>query len=130
LVIELLDPHPDTELEAPTGEMVHRGSGFSEGTWKMQDRIRNERPDPNRVGPQCHRSDDGQTIEPRDRGIAGVSRVIRCEEEIKAKPLDMSPALKQCWERRIRKDQDAESQHHSVGGWGAHWRRDPSPGDR
>ena len=52
------------------------------------------------------------------------------EEEIKAKLLDLSPALTQRWERRIRKDQDAESEHHSVGGWGAHWRRDPSPGDR
>jgi integrase len=33
LVVELLDPHPNTELrEAPAAEMVHRGGSFSEGT--------------------------------------------------------------------------------------------------
>jgi hypothetical protein len=35
--------------------MVHRGSGFSEGTRKVQDRIRNERPDPDHIGPERHR---------------------------------------------------------------------------
>jgi hypothetical protein len=49
-VIEFLDAHPNSKLEAPAGEVVRRGRRFSEGTWKMQDRIRHERPDPDRVG--------------------------------------------------------------------------------
>jgi hypothetical protein len=51
LVVELLDSHPNPELEAPTGKVVHRGSGLCEGARKVQDRIRNERPHPDRVGP-------------------------------------------------------------------------------
>jgi hypothetical protein len=113
LVVELLDSHPDPKLEAPAREVIHRGSGLGEGARKVQDRIRNQRPYPDRVGPQGHGSDNRQAIEPGERGIAGVSGVIRCEEEIEAQLLDMSPALEKRREWRIRKDQDAESQSQS-----------------